>query len=50
MTRSPLLSEILDLPAEDSLHEENTMDPRVRQSWEEFLNPEVTHPRLIAAR
>lgn len=25
------------------------MDPKVRQSWEEFLNPEVTRPRLIAA-
>lgn len=25
------------------------MDPKVKQSWEEFLNPEVTRPRLIAA-
>jgi len=25
------------------------MDPKERQSWEEFLNPEVTRPRLIAA-
>jgi hypothetical protein len=25
------------------------MDPKVRRSWEEFLNPEVTRPRLIAA-
>jgi hypothetical protein len=25
------------------------MDPNVRRSWEEFLNPEVTRPRLIAA-
>lgn len=25
------------------------MDPNVRQSWEEFLDPEVTRPRLIAA-
>lgn len=25
------------------------MDPKVRQSWEDFLNPEVTRPRLIAA-
>lgn len=25
------------------------MDPRVKQSWEEFLNPEVTRHRLIAA-
>jgi hypothetical protein len=25
------------------------MDPKVRQSWEDFLNPEVTRPRLMAA-
>ncbi len=25
------------------------MDPKVRQSWEEFLNPDVLRPRLIAA-
>lgn len=25
------------------------MDPKVKQSWEEFLNPDVTRPRLIAA-
>jgi len=25
------------------------MDPKVRRSWEEFLNPEVTRPRLIVA-
>lgn len=25
------------------------MEPKVRQSWEEFLNPEVTRLRLIAA-
>ena len=25
------------------------MDPKVRRSWEEFLNPEITRPRLIAA-
>jgi hypothetical protein len=25
------------------------MDPKVKHSWEEFLNPEVTRPRLIAA-
>ncbi len=25
------------------------MDPKVRRSWEEFLDPEVTRPRLIAA-
>lgn len=25
------------------------MDPKVKQSWEEFLNPEVTKPRIIAA-
>lgn len=25
------------------------MEPKVGQSWEEFLNPEVTRPRLIAA-
>lgn len=25
------------------------MDPGVKRSWEEFLNPEVTRPRLIAA-
>ncbi len=25
------------------------MDPKVRQSWEEFLNPEITRHRLIAA-
>jgi len=24
------------------------MDPKVRRSWEEFLNPAVTRPRLIA--
>ena len=28
---------------------ENSMDPKVARSWEEFLNPEVTRPRLIAA-
>jgi len=28
---------------------ENDVDPKVRQSWEEFLSPEVTRPRLIAA-
>jgi hypothetical protein len=28
---------------------ENNMDPKVRRSWEEFLNPEVARPRLIAA-
>lgn len=25
------------------------MDPKIKQSWEEFLNPEVTRPRLLAA-
>ena len=25
------------------------MDPNVKRSWEEFLNPEVMRPRLIAA-
>lgn len=25
------------------------MDPKLRQSWEEFLNPDVMRPRLIAA-
>ena len=25
------------------------MNSEPRQSWEEFLNPEVTRPRLIAA-
>lgn len=25
------------------------MDPKVRQSWQEFLNPDVMRPRLIAA-
>ena len=25
------------------------MDPKVKQSWEEFLNPEVMRPRLISA-
>ena len=25
------------------------MDPKAQQSWEEFLNPEVMRPRLIAA-
>ena len=25
------------------------MDPKVKRSWEEFLNPEVLRPRLIAA-
>lgn len=28
---------------------EKSMDHNVRRSWEEFLNPEVTRPRLIAA-
>jgi len=28
---------------------EEAMDPEVKRSWEEFLNPEVTRPRLIAA-
>jgi hypothetical protein len=26
-----------------------SMDPNVKRSWEEFLNPEVMRPRLIAA-
>jgi len=25
------------------------MDPKVRQAWEDFLNPEVTRSRPIAA-
>jgi hypothetical protein len=25
------------------------MDPKVRQAWEDFLNPEVTRNRLLAA-
>jgi hypothetical protein len=25
------------------------MDPKIKLSWEEFLNPEVTRPRIIAA-
>jgi len=25
------------------------LDPKIKQSWEEFLNPEVMRPRLIAA-
>lgn len=29
--------------------EENIMDPRIWRSWEEFLGPEVSRPRLIAA-
>jgi len=28
---------------------ESVLDPKIRQSWEEFLNPEVMRPRLIAA-
>jgi hypothetical protein len=33
----------------DRRTKENNMDPKVRRSWEEFLNPEVARPRLIAA-
>ena len=25
------------------------MDPKIRRSWEEFLNPDVMRPHLIAA-
>lgn len=25
------------------------MDPKVRQSWEDFLNPDILRPRLVAA-
>jgi len=30
-------------------HKENNKEQKVRQSWEEFLYPEMTRPRLVAA-
>ena len=33
----------------DSHTKESFMDPKIRRSWEEFLNPDVMRPHLIAA-